>query len=157
MEKQRILTQEEFDKLSAELDHLKTEGRTEAAERLKVARSFGDLSENAEYDEARNDQAKLEASIARLEAMLSNCVIQDESEITDVDTIRIGSIVKLFDKAENEEVEYKIAGKSDLTNGIISDQSPVGAALMGKKAGDTVDVVLPSELIEQYDILSVKR
>ncbi len=157
MEKRTVLTREDHKKLVEELDRLKTVGRDDIAEKIKVARSFGDLSENAEYDEAMNEQAKLEANIAKLEASLRNATILDEEEIHDNNSVRIGSKVLVFDYDEDEEVEYKILGKSDPANNVISDQSPVGAALIGAKVGDVVDVTLPSEEVIQFKVLAISR
>lgn len=133
MEKQTVFTREDYNKLSAELNRLKTEGRDDIAEKIKEARSHGDLSENAEYDEAMNEQAKMEAEIAKLEADLRNAKILDEKELT-TESIHIGSKVKLYDMDYEEEVEYKILGKSDIDNGIISDLSPVGSALWARRS-----------------------
>lgn len=157
MEKRTVLTREDHKRLVEELDRLKTVGRDDIAEKIKVARSFGDLSENAEYDEAMNEQAKLEANIAKLEASLRNATILDEEEIHDNNTVRIGSKVLVFDYDEDEEVEYKILGKSDPANNVISDQSPVGAALIGAMVGDVVDVTLPSEEVIQFKVLAISR
>ena len=156
MEKQTVYTREDYAKLSEELRRLKTEGRDEIAEKIKEARSHGDLSENAEYDEAMNEQAKLEADIAKLEADLRNAVILDEEELS-TEVVRIGSKVKLFDAEYNEELEYKILGKSDIEHGVISDLSPVGSAVMGKKVGDTVDVHTPSGKVIKMKILEISK
>lgn len=156
MEKQTVFTREDYNKLSAELNKLKTEGRDDIAEKIKEARSHGDLSENAEYDEAMNEQAKLEAEIAKLEADLRNAKILDEEELT-TEQIHIGSKVKVYDMDFDEEIEYKILGKSDLENGIVSDLSPVGAALMNKKVGDIADVHTPSGKIIQLKILAISK
>ncbi len=156
MEKQTVYTREDYAKLSEELRRLKTEGRDEIAEKIKEARSHGDLSENAEYDEAMNEQAKLEADIAKLEADLRNAVILDEEELS-TEVVRIGSKVKLFDEEYNEELEYKILGKSDIEHGVISDLSPVGSAVMGKKVGDTVDVHTPSGKVIKMKILEISK
>jgi len=156
MEKQTVFTREDYNKLSAELNKLKTEGRDDIAEKIKEARSHGDLSENAEYDEAMNEQAKLEAEIAKLEADLRNAKILDEEELT-TEQIHIGSKVKVYDMDFDEEIEYKILGKSDLENGIVSDLSPVGAALMSKKVGDIADVHTPSGKIIQLKILAISK
>lgn len=156
MEKQTVFTREDYNKLSEELNKLKTEGRDDIAEKIKEARSHGDLSENAEYDEAMNEQAKLEAEIAKLEADLRNAKILDEEELT-TEQIHIGSKVKVYDMDFEEEVEYKILGKSDLDNGIISDLSPVGAALMGKKVGEIAEVHTPSGKIIQLKILAISK
>jgi len=156
MEKQTVFTREDYNKLSAELNRLKTEGRDDIAEKIKEARSHGDLSENAEYDEAMNEQAKMEAEIAKLEASLRNAKILDEEELT-TEQIHIGSKVKLLDMDYDEEVEYKILGKSDLDNGIISDLSPVGSAVMGKKVGDVVDIHTPSGAVIKMKVLAISK
>lgn len=156
MEKQTVFTREDYNKLSAELNRLKTEGRDDIAEKIKEARSHGDLSENAEYDEAMNEQAKMEAEIAKLEADLRNAKILDEKEIT-TEAIHVGSKVKLFDYDLGEEVEYKILGKSDIENGIISDLSPVGAAIMSKKVGDVVSVTAPTGKVFELKVLAISK
>lgn len=161
MEKQTVFTREDYNKLSAELNRLKTEGRDDIAEKIKEARSHGDLSENAEYDEAMNEQAKMEAEIAKLEASLRNAKILDEEELT-TESIHIGSKVKLEDLSlddddEEKIVEYKILGKSDIANGIISDLSPVGSALMGKKVGDVAEVHTPSGAVFCMKILEISK
>ena len=156
MEKQTVFTREDYNKLSAELNRLKTEGRDDSAEKIKEARSHGDLSENAEYDEAMNEQAKMEAEIAKLEADLRNAKILDEKELT-TESIHIGSKVKLYDMDYEEEVEYKILGKSDIDNGIISDLSPVGSAIMGKKVGDIVSVNTPTGKVIEMKILAISK
>ena len=156
MEKKTVLTREDYNKLSEELNRLKTEGRDEIAEKIKEARSHGDLSENAEYDEAMNEQAKMEAEIAKLEADLRNATILDEEEVT-TEMVHIGAKVKLFDMEYDEEVEYKILGKSDLENGIISDLSPLGSALMNNKVGDVGDVHTPSGTIIKMKILEISK
>lgn len=156
MEKQTVFTREDYNKLSAELNRLKTEGRDDIAEKIKEARSHGDLSENAEYDEAMNEQAKMEAEIAKLEASLRNAKILDEEELT-TEQIHIGSKVKLLDMEYDEEVEYKILGKSDIENGIISDLSPVGSAIMGKKVGDIAEIHTPSGAIIKMKVLAISK
>ena len=156
MEKQTVFTREDYNKLSEELNKLKTEGRDDIAEKIKEARSHGDLSENAEYDEAMNEQAKLEAEIAKLEADLRNAKILDEEELT-TEAIHIGSKVKLYDMEYDEEVEYKILGKSDLDNGIISDLSPVGSAIMNKKVGDIAEVHTPKGKVNKMKILAISK
>lgn len=156
MEKQTVFTREDYNKLNAELNRLKTEGRDDIAEKIKEARSHGDLSENAEYDEAMNEQAKMEAEIAKLEADLRNAKILDEKELT-TESIHIGSKVKLYDMDYEEEVEYKILGKSDIDNGIISDLSPVGSAIMGKKVGDIVSVNTPTGKVIEMKILAISK
>ncbi len=156
MEKTTVLTREDYNKLSEQLNKLKTDGRDDIAEKIKEARSHGDLSENAEYDEAMNEQAKMEAEIAKLEAELRNAVILDEEELT-TEVVRTGSKVKLLDIAFDEEVEYKILGNSDIENGIISDMSPVGAAVMGKKVGDVVKVQAPNGKVFEMKVLAISK
>ncbi len=156
MEKKTVFTREDYNKLSKELNRLKTEGRDEIAEKIKEARSHGDLSENAEYDEAMNEQAKMEAEIAKLEADLRNATILDEEEIS-TEIVHVGSKVKLYDEEYDEEVEYKILGKSDITNGIISDLSPVGSAIMGKKVGDVAEVHTPTGKVIKMKILEISK
>ena len=152
------MTHEGYRILREELDQLKTTGRDEIAARIKEARSFGDLSENAEYDEAMNAQAIMEARIAKLEAELKDAVVLDESDIS-TEIVKTGLRVRLYDVDMEEEVEYKILGKSqsDPDNGIISDQSPVGRALIGKALGETVSVETPSGAVFEYKILSISK
>lgn len=152
------MTHEGYRILREELDHLKTTGRDEIAARIKEARSFGDLSENAEYDEAMNAQAIMEARIAKLEAELKDAVVLDENDIS-TEIVKTGLRVRLYDVDMEEEVEYKILGKSqsDPDNGIISDQSPVGKALLGKTLGETVSVETPSGAVFEYKILSISK
>ena len=147
-------TREEYEKLTEKYRYLTTVGRDEMAEKLKEARSHGDLSENAEYDEARNDQAKMEAEIQDLEKALEGAEIIDESTLS-ADAVHLGSVVTLFDIEMAEEVTYKIMGKSDIVNDIISDESPVGIACMGKKVGDTADVILPGGKIAPMKIVAI--
>ena len=156
MEKQTVFTREDYNKLSEQLNKLKTEGRDDIAEKIKEARSHGDLSENAEYDEAMNEQAKMEAEIAKLEASLRNAKILDEEELT-TESIHIGSKVTLYDMDFEEEVEYKILGKSDIENGIISDLSPVGAAIMGKKVGDIAEIHTPAGKTIKMKIVAISK
>ncbi len=128
--------------LEKELDYLKTEGRIDIAEKLKVARSYGDLSENSEYDEAKSEQAKIEARISELEYQLDNAVIIDTAGS---DTVSMGSKVTVVRTKDNVEATYEIVGfaQSDPSNGKISDESPVGMALMGAKKGEVVVVEAP--------------
>ncbi|MDU3828393.1 MAG: transcription elongation factor GreA [Peptostreptococcus sp.] len=155
--KEIILTQEGFDKLEEELELLKTTRRKEVAERLKVAISFGDLSENAEYDEAKKEQAALEERIIKLENMVRKAVIIDETSV-DLDVITIGSIVRIYDEDFDVEVEYSIVGsaEADPYNGKISNESPVGKSLLGSKIGDVVEVNVPDGIIK-LKVLDIKR
>ena len=152
-----ILTQEGFNKLEEQLNYLKTEKRTEIAERIKVARGFGDLSENAEYDEAKTAQRENEEEIAELELKIRNAKIIDEKEI-DTKTVQIGNLVKLLDIEFNEEVEYTIVGSTEvnLAENKVSNVSPIGKALLGRKKGETVDVDAPDGIV-QYKILAIKK
>ena len=152
-----LLTQEGYDKLEEEVELLKTVRRKEVAERIKVAISFGDLSENAEYDEAKNEQAQVEERIMKLENMIRKAVIIDESQI-DVNVVTIGSIVKVNDVEFDEEVEYTIVGsaEADPYDGKISNESPVGKALLGRTVGDEVDVQVPDGTAK-FKILEIRR
>lgn len=156
-EKEVILTQEGYDKLEKELEYLKTEKRVEIAERIKVALGFGDLSENSEYDEAKNAQSDNEVKIAELENKLRYAKVIDEKEI-DTKTVQIGNTVKLHDIEFDEDVEYTIVGSTEvnLAENKISNESPIGKALLGAKKGATVEVEAPAGVI-QYKILSIKK
>ena len=155
--KEVILTQEGFDNLEKELEYLKTEKRAEISERIKIALGFGDLSENSEYDEAKNAQAEHEALIVEWENQLRYTNIIDESEI-DTKTVQVGNTVKLLDMEFNEEVTYTIVGSTevDLTQNRISNESPMGKALLGAKKNQTVEVQAPAGVIK-YKILSITK
>lgn len=152
------MTREGYQQLMTELEHLRTFGRDEIASRIKEARSFGDLSENAEYDEAMNAQAIMEARISKLEAETANAVIIDENDIS-TEIVKTGVKVTLKDIEYDETIEYQILGKSqaDPDKGIISDSSPVGMALLGKKIGETVTVDLPNGATVQFEILTIAK
>lgn len=151
------LTDEGLANLKAELEKLKTEGRTDIAEKIKIARGYGDLSENSEYDEAKNEQAKIEARIVEIEAMLKHVEIIDESAVKS-DEIAIGSTVKVLDIEFDEENEYRVVGSAEANpaKGLISDESPVGKALLGRKAGEEVTVEAPAGEIK-LKIISISR
>jgi transcription elongation factor GreA len=153
----QIYTQQGYDELVKELHFLKHEKREQIKNDIAVARSFGDLSENAEYDEARNEQAKNEARIAELEQLLENAQIQDESQI-DTKVISLGSSVKVFHSLMNAELIYHLVGsnESNPAEMKISDQSPIGAALIGKRAGDPVKIELAGGTLTMK-ILEVTR
>ena len=152
-----ILTQEGFDKLEAELNYLKTEKRTEIAERIKVARGFGDLSENSEYDEAKNAQAENEQQISELEIKIRHAKVIDSKEI-DTKTVQIGNTVKLYDEEFEEEVIYTIVGSTEvnIAENKISNESPIGKALLGRKKGEVVNVEAPDGVIK-FKILAIKK
>ena len=159
MANQKMLyTKEGFDGLVAELDYLKTVRREEIKEQIATARSFGDLSENSEYDEARNEQAKTEARIKELEELVANAQIVDESKI-DTSIVSLGSSVTVYDVEEDEDIVYNIVGSNEVNpvERKISDQSPIGKALMGQKAGTSVTVELPSGDVLHMQIKEVTR
>ena len=138
------ITDDGLKKLQEELETLKTEGRADIAEKIKVARGYGDLSENSEYDEAKNEQAKIEARIVEIEAMLKNIEIIEDVK-GKAKTVVIGVKVKVLDVEYGDESEYRVVGstEADPRSGKISDESPVGKALLGKKLGDEVSVEAP--------------
>lgn len=156
MAQETILTKDAYEKKHAELEELKTTGRDNIAEKIKEARSFGDLSENSEYDEALNEQAKLEARISKLENELKDAKILDESSIN-TEIIHLGSRVKILDEEYDEVEEYQILSESQANpdEGIISDQSAVGKALLGHKVNDMVDVKLPNGATITFKILEI--
>ena len=156
-EKEFILTQEGYDRLEKELEELKTVKRYEIADRIKVALGFGDLSENSEYDEAKNAQAANEIKIAELENKLKYAKIIDESEI-DLKVVQIGNIVKVLDMEFDEEIEYTIVGSTevDLAQNKISNESPIGMALLGKKKKEIAEVQAPAGVIK-LKILDIKK
>ena len=156
-EKKVVLTYDGLKNMEAELENLKTVRRKDVAEKIKEARGQGDLSENAEYDAAKEEQAEIEARIVQLEKMLRNAEVIDEEEGAK-DTISLGTTVTVLDVEFDEEMEYTIVGsaEADPMNGRISNESPVGKALMGKKAGDVVDVETQMGVI-QYKVLEIQR
>ncbi|MFD0869654.1 transcript cleavage factor [Chlamydia abortus] len=156
-EKEVILTQEGLKKLEEELENLKSVKRREVAERIKIAIGYGDISENSEYEDAKNEQAFIEGRIITLEKMLRNARIINNDEV-DTDTVSIGSIVTLKDIEFNDTFEYTIVGtaESDPSQNKISNESPVGKAILGKKKGAVVDVNVPAGII-QYEIIDIKK
>jgi len=155
--KQVVLTYEGLEKLENELEYLKTIKRKEVAEKIKQAMSFGDLSENSEYDEAKNEQASVEVRIVQLENMLKNAKVIDEDEI-DINIVSMGSKVKVLDMEDNKEFEYTIVGstEADPSQSKISDESPVGKQLIGRLVGDVVEVVVPAGTLK-FQILSISK
>jgi len=153
--KEFILTQEGYDNIEKELEYLKTEKRTEIAERIKVALGFGDLSENSEYDEAKNAQAQNEIKIADLENKLRYAKVINEDEI-DTDTVQVGNTVKVHDMDFDEDVEYTIVGSTevDLAHNKISNVSPIGAALVGAKKNQVVEVQVPDG-VAKFKVLGI--
>ena len=155
--KQFKLTADGLKRLQEELDHLQTVVRAEVSEKIKVARSFGDLSENSEYDEAKNEQARVEARISELETMVKNAVIVEE-DAGSGKKIGFGSRVRLLDVELDEEIVVTLVGsaESDPMNGFISDESPIGVALMGKKVGNTVVAETPSGELK-FKVLEITK
>ncbi|MCI7239536.1 MAG: transcription elongation factor GreA [Anaerococcus sp.] len=153
--KEVILSKEYLEKLEDELEYLKTKKRPQIAEKIKVARSFGDLSENADYDEAKNEQGEVESRIAKIEDMIRNAKTIEVKENSD--EVGVGNIVTVYDEEFDEENDYKIVGtaESNPLEGFISNESPVGAALLGKKINDRVEVTTPNGKIF-YVIKNIK-
>ncbi len=157
MAKSIKITDDGLKKLQQELENLKTVGRADIAEKIKIARGYGDLSENSEYDEAKNEQAKIEARIVEIEAMLKNVEIISGIK-GKAKTVMVGVKVKVYDEEYDEECEYRIVGstEADPRNNKISDESPVGKALIGKKVGDEVIVEAPAGEIK-LKIISISK
>ena len=155
-EKQVMLTEEGLKKLEEKLEHLKTVRRTEVSERIKQAISFGDISENSEYEDAKNEQAFIEGEIMTIENMLRNAKIIEEGQGTV--KVVIGCTVVLKDIEFDEDLEYAIVGsaEADPMEGRISDESPVGKAVLGHRVGDIVDVIVPAGTLK-YEVLEIKQ
>lgn len=155
MQKEVKLTKEGLENLEKELDFLKTTKRDEIAEKIEIARSYGDLSENAEYDEAKNDQAVVESRIVEIENMLKNAVVIEE---VDTGKVRHGATVRVKNITKNREIEYKIVGanEADPLHGLLSDESPVGEALMDRAPGEKVSVETPTGIVE-YEVLEILK
>ncbi len=156
-EKSMVVTTEGYKKLKDELDYLKGEKRIEVRENLAVARSFGDLSENSEYDEARNEQTKVETRINELEELLKNITVIDESEL-ERGKVNLGMTVKVYDEDMDEEVVYQMVGTNEVDPDAnkISNVSPIGKALLGKKKGQIAEVEAPGGKFK-LKILEVKK
>jgi len=154
--KEVILTSEGYEKLKAEIEYLKTDKRREVAERIKHAREFGDITENSEYDDAKNEQAMLEHRIALLEDRLTNARVIESAEIPK-DVVGIGTRVRLKDMDANETIEYMIVGSGEANPAEhrLSNESPVGKAILGKKKGEVVEVAVPRGSLK-YKIVEIK-
>jgi transcription elongation factor GreA len=150
-----ILTEEGYNEIKKELDYLRGEARNQIAEKIKNAREYGDLSENAEYEDAKNEQAFLEGKILELERKLSNAKVAKKTKKDGV--VNIGSRVLVLDTQYNEELTYTIlgSGEGDPDNGKISNESPLGSALIGKKAGDSVEFSTPNGIVV-FKVISVE-
>ena len=157
MDKKNLLTYEGLQKLESELHNLKVVKRKEVAQKIKEAREQGDLSENAEYDAAKDEQRDIEARIEELEKILKNAEVVVEDEV-DFDKINIGCTVKVFDITFDEEMEFKLVGSTEANSleGKISNESPVGKALIGAHTGDVVDVEMPMGIMK-YKVLEIQR
>lgn len=157
VEKKNILTYEGLRQLEEELHDLKVNRRKEVAQKIKEAREQGDLSENAEYDAAKDEQREIELRIEEIDKILKNAEVVVEDEV-DVDRINIGCKVKIFDMEYKEELEYKIVGSTEANSlkGKISNESPLGMALLGRRVGDIVDVHTHAGTI-QYEILEIQK
>ena len=152
-----ILTPEGYEQLRAELENLRTTKRREIAERIRTAREFGDIAENAEYDDAKNEQAMLEHKIAQLEERLRNARLIDKKNV-DTSVVSIGSVVRLRDVAAKETIEYFIVGSAEANPAErkLSNESPVGKAIMGRKKGETVEVTTPRGSVVKFKIMEIK-
>ncbi|MFW6022539.1 MAG: transcription elongation factor GreA [Halanaerobiaceae bacterium] len=152
-----LLTQEGYTKLEKELNNLVNVKRREVAKRIKVAREFGDISENSEYDDAKNEQAFIEGRIKEVQNMLRNARIVKDDEITG-DTVSLGTTVTLRELETDEDFSYTIVGsaEADPLNFKISNESPIGKAILGHKVGDSVKVEVPSGMME-YEILNIEK
>lgn len=156
-EREIMLTESGYKKMVEDLQYLKGPRKMEVAERIKIAREFGDLSENSEYEEAKNEQALLETKIAEMEATLRNAKVVSDDEIS-TKTVGVGTQVKVYDYEFEEEVTYSIVGGTEvsLAENKISNESPLGKALIGKKKGEEVDVETPDGMAK-YKVLDIKR
>lgn len=157
MAEQTVLTESGLKKLEEELDYLVSVRRNEISEQIAVARGFGDLSENAEYDEAKKEQAKVEEQITRLQATIRTAIVVADDEIT-TEKVSIGTIVKVKDLDDGETYEYAIVGanEADPMENKISNESPVGAGLIGMKKNQTVEIAIPAGIL-RYKIMSIKK
>lgn len=152
-----VLTRKGEEKLKEELNELKSVRRREVAEKIKVALSFGDLSENSEYDEAKNEQGMIESRIAEIEQTLAHAQVIDDDDIS-TEKVGIGTTVKILDMDMDEEMEFKMVGtkEADINSGKMSDESPIGAAIMGHEVGEKVEVETPSGVVG-FKILEIRK
>ena len=155
--KEVLLTPEGYEKLTQELETLRTDRRREVADRIRVAREFGEIAENAEYDDAKNEQAMLEHKIAQLEERLINARVIDTTDV-DTSVVSIGSVVRLRDVDAKQTVEYHIVGSAEANpaDRKLSNESPVGRAILGRKKGETVEVTTPRGSIVKFKIMEIK-
>ena len=156
MQRDVLLTPEGLDKLKDEIEHLSTVKRREVAERIKEAREFGDISENSEYDDAKNEQAMLEARIASLEEKLRSASVINAAEL-DSNVVRVGSLVSVKDEGSGKSLKYTIVGSTEAnpSENRLSNESPVGKGLLGRRKGDTVKVTLPNGKTRELKITKI--
>ena len=154
MAKEIVLTAEGYEELKRRYEHLTTEGRREVAERIKEAREFGDISENSEYDDAKNEQAKMEDEIAELEEQLRGATIVEKADLK-VGVVAIGSTVSIKG-ARNKEMKFKLVGSAEADPDRLSNESPIGRAVLGGKKGEKVDVITPKGTVK-YEITAISR
>jgi transcription elongation factor GreA len=157
MDREVILTEEGYAKLTEEIEYLSTTKRREVAERIKEAREFGDISENSEYDDAKNEQAMLEARIASLEEKLRSASVINASEL-DSNVVRVGSLVSVKDEGSGKSLKYTIVGSTEAnpSENRLSNESPVGKGLLGRKKGDAVKVTLPNGKVRELKITKIE-
>ena len=155
--KEVVLTKEGYEKLKEEIDHLRGDKRREVADRIRIAREFGDIAENAEYDDAKNEQMMLEHRIAQLEERLANATVIDKRKV-DTSIVSVGAVVRLRDVDAKETTEYFIVGSAEANPAErkLSNESPVGKAIMGRKKGETVEVVTPRGSKVKFKIMEIK-
>ncbi len=156
--KKQHYTEEGYQALVKEYEYLKNVRRREVKDALALARSYGDLSENSEYDEAKDEQAKVEGRISELDALIKNAIVVREAEV-DENVISVGAYVKVYDETFDEELEYNIVSSNEANAliGNISDQSPIGAALIGKRVDDEVEIHVPNGSVLKMRVLEVGR
>ncbi|MFA9270362.1 transcription elongation factor GreA [Svornostia abyssi] len=156
MPKDVILTREGLEKLKEELEYLQTEKRREVAERIKEAREFGDISENSEYDDAKNEQAMLESRIAQVEDKLRSATVIEAGDVS-TDEVQVGSVVHVKDEQSGKSQKFTIVGSAEasVAEGKLSNESPVGRALLGHKKNDVVDISLPNGKARQMKITKI--
>jgi transcription elongation factor GreA len=155
--KEVILTPEGYERLHQEIEYLRTEKRREVADRIRVAREFGDIAENAEYDDAKNEQAMLEHKIAQLEERLAHARVIDTADV-DTSVVSVGSVVRLRDVDAKETIEYLVVGSAEANPAErkLSNESPVGKAIIGRKKGETVEVTTPRGSVVKFKIMEIK-
>ncbi len=158
MSEELILTREGYDKIEQEHEYLVAVRRKEVAERIKEAISYGDISENSEFDSAKNEQAELEERILKLENMMRNATIIEEDDIN-LEVVNVGLTIRVKDREYNDEMEFTIVGSSEIDpeNHCISNESPIGKELMGKRVGDIAEIAIPDGSIVSFEVLEITK